>query len=237
MKNDFLNNFKYLDKSKKEKFVSQTFSNVADNYDLMNDIMIFGLHRSWKKKLLSFMDINEKSIVLDLASGSGDLAKLVKKKSNCACIMYDANADMLAQAQKKVKGGILISGKAENLPFRNNVFDYVTVGFGLRNFSDLNKSIIEIRRVLKKNGVLLCLEFSEINSNLFRKLFYFYGKLIPRYAGLLFNKKLAYDYLIESIKQFPNQIELSKKLKKNKFNNIKVIDILDGLAAIHISEK
>ena len=79
MKNDFLNNFKYLDKSKKEKFVSQTFSNVADNYDLMNDIMSFGLHRSWKKKLLSFMDINEKSIVLDLASGSGDLAKLVKK--------------------------------------------------------------------------------------------------------------------------------------------------------------
>ena len=129
------------------------------------------------------MDINEKSIVLDLASGSGDLAKLIKKKSNCSCIIYDANADMLAQAQKKVNDGIYISGKAENLPFRNNVFDYVTVGFGLRNFSDLNKSIIEIRRVLKKNGVLLCLEFSDINSNLFRKLFHFYGKIIPRYAG------------------------------------------------------
>ena len=81
------------------------------------------------------------------------------------------------------------------------------------------------------------MEFSDINSNFFRKLFHFYGKIIPKYAEFFFNKKLAYNYLIESIKQFPNQIELSKKLKKNKFNNIKVIDILDGLAAIHISKK
>ncbi len=226
-----------MDKSKKEKFVSQTFSNVAENYDLMNDIMSFGLHRSWKKKVVSLMDINESSVVLDLASGSGDLANLIKKKSNCSCIIYDANTKMLLKAKKKVNDGIYISGKAENLPFRNNVFDYVTVGFGLRNFSDLNKSIIEIKRVLKKNGVLLCLEFSDINSNFFRKLFHFYGKIIPKYAEFFFNKKLAYYYLIESIKQFPNQIELSKKLKKNKFNNIKVIDILDGLAAIHISKK
>ena len=226
-----------MDKSKKENFISQTFSNVADNYDIMNDIMSFGLHRSWKKKIVSLMEINENSVVLDLASGSGDLAKLIKKKSNCSCIIYDANTKMLSEAKKKVEGGIFISGKAENLPFRNSVFDYVTVGFGLRNFSDLDKSIFEIKRVLKKNGVLLCLEFSDINNKLFKELFHFYGKIIPKYAGFFFNKKLAYNYLIESIKQFPNQIELSRKLKKNKFNNIKVIDILDGLAAIHISQK
>lgn len=237
MKNDFLNNFKHLDKSKKEKFVSQIFSNVADNYDFMNDVMSFGLHRSWKRKMISLMKINPSSVVLDLASGSGDLASLVKKKSNCNCIIYDANTDMLKKAKKKIEDGIFIAGKAENLPFKNNIFDYVIVAFGLRNFSDMNKALVEIRRVLKKGGVLLSLEFSDINSNILKKLFYFYGKFIPKYAGLLLNKKLAYEYLIESIKQFPDQIELSRKLKKNKFNNINVIDILDGLAAIHTSEK
>ena len=107
MKNDFLNNFKHFDKSKKEKFVSQIFSNVADNYDFMNDIMSFGLHRSWKRKMISLMKINTSSVVLDLASGSGDLASLVKKKSNCNCIIYDANTDMLKKAKKKLMMGSL----------------------------------------------------------------------------------------------------------------------------------
>jgi len=205
-----------LDKSKKEKFVSQIFSNVADNYDLMNDLMSFGLHRTWKKKMVSLMKVNKKSTVLDLASGSGDLARLVKKKSKCKCIVYDANKKMLEKAKKKIEDGIFITGKAENLPFKNNTFDYVLVGFGLRNFYDLNKALIETKRVLKKGGFLISLEFSEINNNLLRKLFYFYVKIIPKYAGLLLNKELAYNYLIETIKQFPNQIELSKKLKKKK---------------------
>ena len=205
-----------MDKSKKEKFVSQIFSNVADNYDLMNDLMSFGLHRTWKKKMVSLMKVNKKSTVLDLASGSGDLARLVKKKSKCKCIVYDANKKMLEKAKKKIEDGIFITGKAENLPFKNNTFDYVLVGFGLRNFYDLNKALIETKRVLKKGGFLISLEFSEINNNLLRKLFYFYVKIIPKYAGLLLNKELAYNYLIETIKQFPNQIELSKKLKKKK---------------------
>ena len=197
-----------MDKSKKEKFVSQIFSNVADNYDLMNDLMSFGLHRTWKKKMVSLMKVNKKSTVLDLASGSGDLARLVKKKSKCKCIVYDANKKMLEKAKKKIEDGIFITGKAENLPFKNNTFDYVLVGFGLRNFYDLNKALIETKRVLKKGGFLISLEFSEINNNLLRKLFYFYVKIIPKYAGLLLNKELAYNYLIETIKQFPNQIEL-----------------------------
>ena len=139
--------------------------------------------------------------------------------------------------KKKVKNCTFVLGKAEKLPFHKGSFDYVIVGFGLRNFSDLNKALSEVRRVLKKDGIFISLEFSEINSNIMRKLFYFYGKFIPKYAGLFLNKKLAYDYLIESIKQFPNQVELSNKLKKYKFNNVTVIDILDGLAAIHISKK
>ena len=98
------------------------------------------------------MKVNKKSTVLDLASGSGDLARLVKKKSKCKCIVYDANKKMLEKAKKKIEDGIFITGKAENLPFKNNTFDYVLVGFGLRNFYDLNKALIETKRVLKKGG-------------------------------------------------------------------------------------
>ena len=111
------------------------------------------------------------------------------------------------------------------------------VGFGLRNFSDLDQSLREVWRVLKKGGFFLCLEFSEINNSLIRNLFYVYGKIIPRYAGIFLNQKMAYDYLIESIKQFPNQVELSGKLKRNRYSNIEVIDIIDGLASIHIAQK
>ena len=237
MENNFLKDFKSLSKNKKEKFVSQIFSNVAENYDLMNDLMSFGLHRSWKEKLISLINVDKESYVLDLASGSGDLTKLLKDKVDCNCLIFDSNLEMLKNAKKKNKNSQIISGKAENLPFKNDSFDYVMVGFGLRNFSDLDQSLKEVWRVLKKGGFFLCLEFSEINNFITRNLFYMYGKIIPKYADIFLNRKVAYDYLIESIKQFPNQVELSGKLKGNKYSNIKVIDILDGLASIHIAQK
>ncbi len=237
MENNFLKNFKSLSKNKKEKFVSQIFSNVADNYDLMNDLMSFGLHKSWKEKLISLIDVGKESYVLDLASGSGDLTKLLKDRADCNCLIYDSNIEMLKKAKKKIKNAQIISGYAENLPFKKESFDYVMVGFGLRNFSDLDQSLREVWRVLKKNGFFLCLEFSEINNSFIRDLFYMYGKIIPRYADIFLNRRMAYDYLMESIKQFPNQVELSGKLKRNKYSNIEVIDIIDGLASIHIAQK
>ena len=193
--------------------------------------------KSWKEKLISLVNVTKKSYVLDLASGSGDLTKLLKDKVDCNCLIFDSNLEMLKNAKKKIKNAQIISGKAENLPFKDESFDYVIVGFGLRNFSDIDQSLRETWRVLKKNGNFLCLEFSEINNFFIRKLFYLYGKIIPKYAGVFLNRKIAYDYLIESIKQFPNQVELSGKLKRNKYSNIEVIDIIDGLASIHIAQK
>ena len=123
MENNFLKNFKSLSKNKKEKFVSQIFSNVADNYDLMNDLMSFGLHKSWKEKLVSLINVDKESYVLDLAAGSGDLTKLLKDKIDCNCLIYDSNIEMLKNAKKKNKNAQIICGKAENLPFKNDSWE------------------------------------------------------------------------------------------------------------------
>ena len=122
------------------------------------------------------------------------------------------------------------------MPFKKNKFDIVTVSFGLRNFSDIDQSLKEIKRIIKKGGKFYCLEFSEINNRSLRTLFNIYSKIIPFYGKIILNNKEAYSYLIQSIKEFPNQILLTKKLLKVGFKNIEVIDILDGVASIHICE-
>jgi len=204
----------------------------------MNDIMSFCLHRIWKQELIKKIKIREQDIILDLATGSGDLLELIKKKSNCNCVGYDSNIKMIMQAKKKLKKQKIfyINGVAERMPFKTNTFDFITLSFGLRNFTNIPKSLIEIKRVLKKKGKFYCLEFSEINSKGFRKIFQLYSKLIPIYGKLILNNEEAYSYLIQSIKEFPNQIQLTKKLLKAGFRKIEVFDILDGVASIHISE-
>ncbi len=204
----------------------------------MNDIMSFGLHRTWKQELINNIKIKEQDTILDLATGSGDLLELIKKKSNCICVGYDSNVKMMMQAKKKLKGQKIfyVNGMAEKIPFKTNTFDTITLSFGLRNFTNIPKSLLEIKRVLKNKGKFYCLEFSEINNKSFRKIFHFYSKLIPLYGKLILNNQEAYSYLIQSIKEFPNQIQLTKKLLNAGFRKIEVFDILDGIASIHISE-
>ncbi len=204
----------------------------------MNDLMSFGLHRQWKEEFVDLMEIENNYTALDLASGSGDIIKLISDKFDCNCIGFDSSSEMLAQAKKKIKFDKVsfILGRAEEIPFINSSFDIVTVSFGLRNFSDIDLSLKEIKRVLKKNKKFYCLEFSEINNLIFRKIFNLYSKIIPVYGEIILNNKEAYNYLIESIKIFPTQIELTNKLLDVGFKNVEVIDILDGLASIHIAE-
>ncbi len=230
---------KNTEKTDKKKFVQRVFSDVSLKYDLMNDIMSFGLHRTWKHEVVSLLKINKKSIILDLAAGSGDITKKILEEYNCQCIPYDSNMMMLKSAQKKLKKYNLsfINGDAENLPFKNLTFDYVIVSFGLRNFTNINNSLNEVFRVLKKNGKLICLEFSEVNNQIFRRIINIYYKVIPLLGNMFARNKMAYEYLVNSIKKFPNQIKLSKKLKDAGFKSVKVIDIIGGVAAIHISKK
>ncbi len=223
----------------RKKFVNRVFSSVSMKYDFMNDLMSFGLHRIWKDEIISLLNLCKDSLVLDLASGSGDISMKIKEKYNCNCIALDSNMEMLEIAKRKSQpiGPFFINGNAEDLPFKKTIFDYVIVSFGLRNFTDITKSLEQIHRVLKKQGTFICLEFSEVNNPFFRKIIKAYFKAIPRLGLLFANNKFAYDYLIESIHNFPNQIQLTKKLTQTGFKTVKVIDIIDGVAAIHISKK
>ena len=228
---------KKLDKNNKEKVVSQIFSDVSNGYDLMNDIMTFGLHRIWKDQLIDLLNPKKHNIILDLATGSGDLIQKIKKKFDCICLVYDTNFQMLEQAQRKKIGNYFLCGRSEEMPFKDNTFDFVVVSFGLRNFSDQQRSLKEINRILKKGGKFLCLEFSQVNSTFLKKIFFFYKKIIPIYGKYFLNNEFAYKYLIESIELFPNQIKLTKKLLVTGFCDIEVYDILDGLASIHLARK
>ena len=205
----------------------------------MNDVMSFGLHRTWKSYFVDLIEINTKSNVLDIASGSGDIIKLLKKKATANFFSLDANKDMQAQAKKKIndKNVLFVNAYAEKLPFDKKSFDIVTVSFGMRNFSNINKSLSEVFKVLKDSGTFYCLEFSQINNKVLNNVYQLYSKIIPTYGGIIANDSDSYKYLIKSIKNFPNQVELSKKMKEAGFKQIKVLDIIDGLASIHIAKK
>ena len=223
----------------KKEFVNKVFSSVSKKYDFMNDLMSFGLHRIWKEKLISLLEISKNSMVLDLATGSGDISKKINEKYGCKCLALDANMEMLGIAKNKNDSNspFYIYGNAENLPFKKFIFDYVIVSFGLRNFNDISGSLEQIHRVLKKRGTFICLEFSEVNNPIFRNFVKAYLKTIPKLGQLFANNKFAYDYLVESILNFPNQIQLTRKLILAGFKTVKVIDIINGVAAIHISKK
>ena len=164
-----------------------------------------------------------------------DANEKLKSLSGQEVILIRAASDS-GQLFVSVSTKDIVNGLAEKIPFKKNSFDIITLSFGLRNFTDIPKSLIEIKRVLKPKGKFYCLEFSEINNRSFRNIFHFYSKLIPIYGELILNNEEAYSYLIQSIKEFPNQIQLTKKLLKAGFKKIEVFDILNGVAAIHVCE-
>ena len=218
--------------------VKSVFNTVFDKYDLMNDIMSFGAHRIWKKELIYMMNPSDKKKLIDVASGTGDIAELYSKSinnsSNILCI--DPNAKMIAKGKKKLNKYQNIKwqiGSAEKLPVKDNVFDYYTISFGLRNTKNLNKSISEAYRVLKKGGRFLCLEFSKIENSNLNFLYKKYSKIIPLLGNLVVGDKKPYEYLLKSIDEFPNQHQLVEIMKKNRFEKCNYRNLSGGIVAIH----
>ena len=233
--------FKEVDVNEKAEHVGDVFHSVAEEYDLMNDAMSFGMHRLWKKMLIELSELSEGSIALDIASGTADIPRLINKKFKSVSMhVTDINASMLALGKDRAINEnffhncsfALASG--ENLPYQNQTFDLVTVGFGLRNFTDKERGLKEMRRVLKPNGVLLILEFSKPTNSFFSKIYDWYSfNIIPRLGSFLANDSESYQYLAESIRMHPDQETLKDMVLDAGFNDCKFYNLVNGVVSIH----
>ena len=222
----------------KKGLVQNVFDQVYDQYDLMNDFMSLGVHRLWKKDLLNMMNPSSNQKLIDVACGTGDIAKLflnnVNKKSYVTCV--DPNIGMIKKGKEKLKKFNNINwivASAEKLPMAINSFDFYTISFGLRNTKDLNKSLSEAYRVLKPGGRYLCLEFSKIENSGLDFIYKKYSKVIPSIGKFIVGEKEPYEYLVKSIENFVNQDELIDLMKKNGFQNCTYRNLSGGIVSIH----
>ena len=233
--------FQEVEVNKKADHVGEVFHSVAEEYDLMNDAMSFGMHRIWKKILIELSELSEGSVVLDIASGTADIPKLINKKFKSVSVhVTDINESMLTLGRDRAINEnffhncsfALASG--ESLPYQDHTFDLVTVGFGLRNFTDKLKGLKEMRRVLKPNGVLLILEFSRPTNTFFSKVYDWYSfNIIPKLGSLLANDSESYQYLAESIRMHPDQETLRDMVFESGFKECKFYNLVNGVVAIH----
>ena len=222
----------------KSKLVNSVFSKVYKKYDLMNDIMSFGVHRIWKKKLIDWMNPQQGENLIDVASGTGDIAKLFSKRNNHSnqinCV--EPNKNMFDEGVlnlKKFKNIKWFKNSAEKLPFDDNVFNFYTISFGIRNVSNINFTLKEAFRVLKPGGRFMCLEFSKIDNELINLLYNQYSKFIPVVGKYIVGSSKPYDYLVKSIDEFYTQDELKNLMKNNGFSNIEHRNLSSGISAIH----
>ena len=225
-----------------ERQVTKVFQDVFDKYDLMNDLMSLGIHRIWKKSFINWLNPQENTTLIDVASGTGDIAKLylnkINYKGSVCCV--DENKEMLYLNKRKFKVNANVKwfcNSAEKLPFKNNFFDYYTISFGIRNVSNLNNTLKEAYRVLKPGGRFLCLEFSKVKNEILNKFYKTYSKSIPQIGKFIAGKSEPYEYLINSIEEFYSQEEFFKEIKKQNFINISYRNLSGGIVAIHSAWK
>ena len=225
-------------KQTKTEQVNRVFDYAFDKYDLMNDLMSLGIHRLWKRRLLDWMNPNEDDCLVDVASGTGDIAesylKRIQFKGEVTCV--EPNKNMLVRGKTKLKNFKEIKwvrSMAEKLPLESDTFDFYSVSFGIRNFSNINQSLSEARRVLKSGGRIMCLEFSKVENESLDKIYKFYSKSIPFLGKYITGKSEPYEYLTKSIEEFYNQDELLEIFKKNGFENVEYRNLSGGIAAIH----
>ena len=225
---------------KKTLLVQKLFSEVSKKYDLMNDIMSFRTHRLWKKRLIEIMNINSSDKIVDVGSGTSDLAKIIfKENKNVLIYSVDLNMEMLNEGKKKFndkqkKNIKFINANAENLPFENNFFDKYVISFCLRNITYIEKALYESFRVLKPGGIFYCLEFSAPTSSVINKIYSKYkNKIVPIIGEKVANNKNAYKYLEESISQFPQQDIFLNEINNAGFKETNYTNIFDGIVSIH----
>lgn len=234
--------YKTVDADKKADLVAGVFHSVAAKYDIMNDVMSFGIHRFWKRFTIETAGARPGMKVLDLAGGTGDLtakfSHIVGEKGQV--VLADINDSMLKVGRTKLRDkGIVgnvnyVQANAEALPFPDNHFDIITIAFGLRNVTDKDAALRSMNRVLKPGGKLLVLEFSKPQHDIMRKIYDLYSfKVLPKMGELITNDADSYEYLAESIRMHPDQETLKQMMVGSGFEQVDYTNMTDGIVALH----
>ena len=232
--------FETVDETQKAKKVRGVFDSVASKYDVMNDVMSLGLHRAWKAYAVAVANLREGMEVLDLAGGTGDLARAFAKKVGAkgTVVHTDINEAMLRQGRDRLidEGAVLptVLCDAERLPFASGRFDLVSVAFGLRNMTHKDRALAEMARVLKPGGRLLVLEFSRVAAPLAKAYDWYSFDVLPRLGRLIAGDAESYRYLAESIRMHPGQDELKAMMKTAGFGHVDVHNLSAGVVALHV---
>ena len=235
--------FTKVDEEAKAEHVRDVFDSVAPKYDLMNDLMSLGLHRAWKAYTVAVANARPGDKVLDLAGGTGDLARaFAKPVGETGLVVHtDINEAMLRQGRDRLldKGLVLptVLCDAETLPFATGSFDLVSVAFGLRNMTHKDKALAEMARVLKTGGRLLVLEFSKVAAPLEKAYDWYSMKVLPRIGQWIAGDAASYRYLAESIRVHPDQAELKAMMKTAGFAHVDVHNLAAGVVALHVGIK
>lgn len=244
--------FRLVNSEDKPNLVKGVFSSVAKKYDLMNDLMSAGIHRIWKNKMIEeidFANISKPYRIIDVAGGTGDIAfriikKARQKNAKCEVEVVDINQSMLDVGKARAIDQNLFSDlkftccDGEKLVFADQTFDFFTIAFGIRNFTNLAIALSEAYRVLKPQGKFICLEFHPVNDYFLQKIYDFYSfKVIPKIGEILLRDRDSYCYLVESIRKFPTQIQFQEMIKKAGFQRVRFKNLTSGIASIHIGEK
>ncbi|MCB2382905.1 bifunctional demethylmenaquinone methyltransferase/2-methoxy-6-polyprenyl-1,4-benzoquinol methylase UbiE [Shewanella sp. SR1] len=234
--------YKTVEADKKADLVAGVFHSVAAKYDIMNDVMSFGIHRFWKRYTIEVSGARPGMKVLDLAGGTGDLtakfSHLVGDKGEV--VLADINDSMLKVGRTKLRDrGIVgnvsyVQANAEALPFPDNHFDIITIAFGLRNVTDKDAALRSMNRVLKPGGKLLVLEFSKPQHELMRKVYDLYSfKVLPKMGEIITKDADSYEYLAESIRMHPDQETLKQMMVDAGFEQVDYTNMTDGIVALH----
>jgi demethylmenaquinone methyltransferase/2-methoxy-6-polyprenyl-1,4-benzoquinol methylase len=235
--------FQEVAEAKKARHVAEVFNSVAQRYDLMNDLMSGGMHRLWKAFTIARSGVREGSRVLDVAGGTGDLARAFAKRvgSSGQVWLTDINNAMLTRGRDRLcdKGFLLPVAQcdAEKLPFADDYFDCITVAFGLRNMTHKDAALAEMHRVLKPGGRLLVLEFSQVWKPLAPVYDFYSFKLIPRIGQIVTQDAASYRYLAESIRMHPDQETLKTMMEKVGFAKVDYFNLTLGVVALHCGFK
>ena len=228
---------KKVKKTEKQTLVNNVFNSVADKYDLMNDLTSLGIHRLWKDSLINWLAPQPYQKLADIAGGTGDISMKFLLAGGCSAHIIDINKEMITKGKLKNNNNNNLSwtiASAENLPMADNSYERASMGFGLRNITNRVLALKEVYRILKPGGRFICLEFSHVENSLLKKIYDVWSfQFMPRIGQKITGDKEAYNYLVESIRQFPSQPELTQMFSEAGFSRVKCRNLSNGIVTLH----